>query len=65
MVRCLAWAFVENSVVVVVNNNCTTEALLIFGEGIDKWEKFGIESLWEKPGRGGKSKWKEEDIESG
>lgn len=30
---------------------------------LHKWEKFGIESLWEKPGRGGKAKWKEEDIE--
>jgi transposase len=30
---------------------------------LHKWEKFGIESLWEKPGRGGKQAWKEEDIE--
>ncbi|EGK87821.1 transposase [Microcoleus vaginatus FGP-2] len=30
---------------------------------LHKWEKFGIESLWEKPGRGGKAKWKEEDLE--
>jgi transposase len=30
---------------------------------LHKWEKFGIESLWEAPGRGGKPKWKEEDIE--
>jgi transposase len=30
---------------------------------LHKWEKFGIESLWEKPGRGPKAKWKEEDIE--
>ena len=30
---------------------------------LHKWEKFGIESLWEKPGRGGKAKWKEQDIE--
>jgi len=30
---------------------------------LHKWEKFGRESLWEKPGRGGKAKWKEEDIE--
>lgn len=30
---------------------------------LHKWEEFGIESLWEKPGRGGKAKWKEEDIE--
>jgi hypothetical protein len=27
-------AFVEFSVVVVVNNNCTTKALSFFGEGI-------------------------------
>ncbi len=30
---------------------------------LHKWEEFGIESLWEKPGRGVKAKWKEEDIE--
>ena len=30
---------------------------------LHKWEKFGIESLWEKPGRGGKQGWKEEDLE--
>jgi len=30
---------------------------------LHKWEKLGRESLWEKPGRGGKAKWKEEDIE--
>ena len=30
---------------------------------LHKWEKFGIESLWEKPGRGAQAKWKEEDIE--
>ena len=30
---------------------------------LHKWEKFGRESLWEKPGRGGKAKWQEEDIE--
>jgi transposase len=30
---------------------------------LHKWEKFGMESLWEAPGRGGKPKWKEEDIE--
>ena len=30
---------------------------------LHKWEKFGIESLWEKPGRGPKQAWKEEDIE--
>ena len=30
---------------------------------LHKWEKFGMESLWEAAGRGGKPKWKEEDIE--
>src|SRR4028119_1652285 len=30
---------------------------------LHKWEECGMESLWEKPGRGGKAKWKEEDIE--
>ena len=30
---------------------------------LDKWEKFGRESLWEKPGRGAKQTWKEEDLE--
>jgi len=30
---------------------------------LHKWEKFGRESLWEKPGRGGKQTWKEEDLE--
>lgn len=30
---------------------------------LHKWEEFGIESLWEIPGRGVKAKWKEEDIE--
>lgn len=30
---------------------------------LHKWKKFGMESLWEKPGRGVKAKWKEEDIE--
>jgi transposase len=30
---------------------------------LHKWEKFGMESLWEAPGREGKPKWKEEDIE--
>ena len=26
---------------------------------LHKWEKFGMESLWEAPGRGGKPKWKD------
>jgi transposase len=30
---------------------------------LHKWEKYGRESLWEAPGRGGKQAWKEEDIE--
>lgn len=31
-------------------------------EVLHKWEKFGLEGLWELPGRGGKTKYKEEDI---
>ncbi len=31
-------------------------------EVLHKWEKLGLEGLWELPGRGGKPKWKEEDI---
>ena len=31
-------------------------------EVLHKWEKLGIEGLWDKPGRGGKPKCKEEDI---
>lgn len=31
-------------------------------EVLHKWQKLGIEALWEKPGRGGKTKYKEEDI---
>ena len=31
-------------------------------EVLHKWQKLGIESLWELPGRGGKTKYKEEDI---
>jgi transposase len=31
-------------------------------EVLHKWEKLGLEGLWEKPGRGGKAKWKEEDL---
>ena len=31
-------------------------------EVLHKWEKHGLEGLWELPGRGGKAKWKEEDI---
>jgi len=31
-------------------------------EVLHKWEKLGLEGLWEQPGRGGKAKWKEEDL---
>jgi transposase len=31
-------------------------------EVLHKWQKLGLESLWELPGRGGKPKWKEQDI---
>ncbi len=31
-------------------------------EVLHKWQKLGIEGLWDKPGRGGKTKYKEEDI---
>ena len=31
-------------------------------EVLHKWQKLGLEGLWELPGRGGKTKWKEEDI---
>lgn len=31
-------------------------------EVLHKWEKLGLEGLWEKPGRGGKQKWVEADI---
>ena len=31
-------------------------------EVLHKWEKLGLEGFWELPGRGGKPKWKEEDI---
>ena len=29
---------------------------------LHKWEKLGIESLWERPRRRGKAKWKEENL---
>ena len=32
-------------------------------EVLHKWQKLGLEGLWEQPGRGGKPKWSEEDIE--
>jgi transposase len=31
-------------------------------EVLHKWQKQGLEGLWELPGRGGKPKWKEQDI---
>ena len=31
-------------------------------EVLHKWQKLGLEGLWDKPGRGGKTKYKEEDI---
>ncbi|MEI2577782.1 helix-turn-helix domain-containing protein [Scytonema sp. PRP1] len=31
-------------------------------EVLHKWEKHGLQGLWELPGRGGKTKYKEEDI---
>ncbi|SRR5579883_897039 len=31
-------------------------------EVLHKWEKLGLEGLWEKPGRGGKSRWAEADM---
>ena len=32
-------------------------------EVLHKWQKLGMEGLWELAGRGGKPKWKEKDIE--
>lgn len=29
---------------------------------LHRWEKQGLEGLWELPGRGGEAKWKEDDI---
>lgn len=31
-------------------------------EVLHKWKQVGLEGLWDKPGRGGKPKWKEEDM---
>ncbi len=31
-------------------------------EVLHKWKEQGLKGLWEQPGRGGKAKWKEEDI---
>lgn len=31
-------------------------------EVLHRWQKLGLEGLWELPGRGGKTPWKEEDI---
>ncbi len=29
---------------------------------LHKWKQQGLEGLWERPGRGGKPKWSQEDI---
>lgn len=29
---------------------------------LHKWQKLGLEGLWDKPGRGGKTKYSEEDL---
>lgn len=29
---------------------------------LHRWQKLNLVGLWDKPGRGGKPKWKEEDI---
>ncbi len=39
--------------------NCTAQTVR---EVLHKWEKLGLQGLWELPGRGGKPKYKEEDI---
>lgn len=31
-------------------------------EVIHRWQKFGMDGLWESPGRGAKPKWTEDDI---
>lgn len=31
-------------------------------EVLHKWEKLGLQGLWDKPGRGGKTKYAEQDI---
>ncbi|ABA24953.1 transposase (plasmid) [Trichormus variabilis ATCC 29413] len=31
-------------------------------EVLHRWEDLGLEGLWEKPGRGGKSRWAEADM---
>jgi transposase len=31
-------------------------------EVLHRWKKLGLEGLWELPGRGGKTRWTEEDI---
>ena len=31
-------------------------------EVLHRWEHLGLEGLWEKPGRGGKSRWVEADM---
>ena len=39
--------------------NWTTQTVR---EILHKWRKLGLDSLWELPGRGGKTKYSEEDI---
>jgi transposase len=31
-------------------------------EVLHRWQKLGMDGLWEQPGRGGKTKWDEEDM---
>ena len=31
-------------------------------EVLHKWQKLGMDGLWEKPGRGGKARWVETDM---
>lgn len=39
--------------------NWTTQTVR---EVLHRWEHLGLEGLWEKPGRGGKSRWAEADM---
>ena len=41
------------------NVNLTAQAVT---EVLHKWEKLGIERLWERPRRGGEAKWKEQNL---
>jgi transposase len=44
---------------IAVHYNWTAQTVR---EVLHKWQELGLEGLWELPGRGGKAKWKEEDI---